>query len=201
MFLITCAAWSTMSDSHPGCTCDEVKWTGPHCEVKIAPVPTPAPSPAPSAVAASSTSAVSRDSGKQNGKRAFGIAVLVVIVCVLLSCVVLTIFRRCCMGPMEYSRENVDPYARRLRESAQEGYRDEPVDHINLAPRRSSTVTNNEEFMHLASSSRDPFASHLANAPPQNRAFGGGNQLDGPQVYLGPPKDEDGNVLHSVEIL
>ena len=136
-------------------------------------------------------------------KSAFEIAMIIVIVIVLIPFGIFTI-RQCYIDRRKKAQDNADPYARRLRESSQEGYRDEPAN-LNLAPRRSSSMMNEEETAHLASSSRDPFASHLVMNPqqmPPAPVFGGASPTDGgPQVDLGPPQDEDGHVLHSVDIL
>ena len=123
------------------------------------------------------------------------------IVCVIFVGLVCMV-RRCCRHYRHNElQRSLDPYARRLRESSQEGYRDEPNinGNVNLSP-RSSSLVNEEEAGRLAtaSSSRDPFASHLVMVPSQPPAHPeeGMHLLD-----LGPPKDEDGHVLHSVEIL
>jgi hypothetical protein len=92
-------------------------------------------------------------------------------------------------------------------------YLDNPPEQINLAPRRVSVcIENDVQLPHngtnnvhedvymasIASPSRDPMATVLAPPPPQ-----GPDKEDsqGPQVYIGPPRDEDGHVLHSVEII
>jgi len=82
-------------------------------------------------------------------------------------------------------------------------YRDEPDrDQVNIAPRRSSYIEepySAEEH----SSSRDPMASHLA--PKQTDVPFSAESTDSgesqPQVYIGPPRDEDGHELHNVEII
>jgi hypothetical protein len=91
-------------------------------------------------------------------------------------------------------------------------YRDNPPEQLNLAPRRRGSVciekddellpNNNtdQEDVYMASivsPSRDPMATLLAPPPyaPDK------DESQGPQVYIGPPRDEDGHVLHSVEII
>ena len=80
-------------------------------------------------------------------------------------------------------------------------YKDRPTDdEPNLAPRRreSSSLPSYEDYPANAhSSSTDPFATHLApKAPPADD-----DGEDQPQVYIGPPLDEDGHVLSDVNII
>ncbi|KAL7567792.1 hypothetical protein ACA910_000544 [Epithemia clementina (nom. ined.)] len=197
----TCVKKVAAGEPHPGCNCDKTKWTGPHCEVKVAqaPAPVPVPAPVPAPIPSSADALTSNSDGK-SGKTPFEIAMIIVIIFVLIPFIFFTL-RQCYRDRRKYVRENVDPYARRLRENSQDGYHDETHDNLNLAPRRASSMMNHDETRHLTSSSRDPFASQLVIAAPltHNPYFGGFDS--GPQVDLGPPKDEDGNVLHSVEIL
>jgi hypothetical protein len=87
-----------------------------------------------------------------------------------------------------------------------DGYRDEPGSGINIAPRRSSsvydggTVHGNSVSMH--SSSTDPMATALAPKPlaVPAEADDGKEPEPQPTVYIGPPRDEDGHVLHNVDI-
>lgn len=91
-------------------------------------------------------------------------------------------------------------------------YRDEPDDSVNLAPRRQSSYLDPYP-VNNHSSSTDPMASHLAPKSPA-----ASNEMDSiiraaieeddsedfedaPQVYIGPPRDEDGHELHNVEII
>ena len=73
-------------------------------------------------------------------------------------------------------------------------YRDSPK--VNLSPRRDSNFVTKEPQVDYPpsahSSSRDPMATHLAPSQPAQSQ---------PQVYIGPPRDEDGHELHSVEIV
>lgn len=88
-----------------------------------------------------------------------------------------------------------------------DGYRDEPGSGINIAPRRSSSVyedaINSREYsVSMHSSSTDPMATVLAPKPPTSPPDVDDDEEPEPQptVYIGPPRDEDGHVLHNVEI-
>jgi hypothetical protein len=87
-----------------------------------------------------------------------------------------------------------------------DGYRDEPGSGINIAPRRSSSVYDETSIHDYAvsmhSSSTDPMATVLAPKAAAAPAEAD-NEKDPephPTVYIGPPRDEDGHVLHNVEI-
>lgn len=86
-------------------------------------------------------------------------------------------------------------------------YRDEPSNAVNLAPRRMSYSVDDTYPVSEHSSSRDPFATHL---PPNSSTISevvGDDQPDEfeddhqPEIYIGPPRDEDGHELHNVEII
>ena len=96
-------------------------------------------------------------------------------------------------------------------------YRDNPPEQVNLAPRRASVCIENDAQLpqqhhhsntgqddvymaSIASPSRDPLATLLAPSNPASEP-NKQNESQGPQVYIGPPRDEDGHVLHSVEII
>jgi hypothetical protein len=88
-----------------------------------------------------------------------------------------------------------------------DGYRDEPGSGINIAPRRSSSVyedaiSNQEYPVSMHSSSTDPMATVLAPKAPVAPLDVDDDEEPEPQptVYIGPPRDEDGHVLHNVEI-
>ena len=51
------------------------------------------------------------------------------------------------------------------------------------------------------SSSTDPFATNLAPIQHVDDNDEEVEEEDKPQVYIGPPRDEDGHELHNVEIL
>jgi hypothetical protein len=92
-------------------------------------------------------------------------------------------------------------------DSLYNGYRDEPGSGINIAPRRSSSVyedaiTNREYPVSMHASSTDPMATVLAPKAPAAPLDVDDDDEPEPQptVYIGPPRDEDGHVLHNVEI-
>jgi len=87
-------------------------------------------------------------------------------------------------------------------------YRDDPNSGPNLAPRRSS-IYDEDYPANAHSSSTDPMVTHLA---PKTTASMTGTRPDvaspsadgassSPQVYIGPPRDEDGHELHNVQII
>jgi hypothetical protein len=168
--------------SHPGCFCEN-GWEGPHCEIKIS----------RDAVASNAGTPFSPSSNNnnnddsKNAARVFFTTALVLVVAVL-SLILATVLIR---------------HRKRRHDAASNGmhwgssYRDSPE--RNISPRRDSLYKNKDsESLYPPSShssSRDPMATHLApSSPSQFR------QKD-PEIYIGPPRDEDGHELHSVEIV
>jgi len=181
----TCKSIVEEGMPHPGCTCTESKWTGPHCEIKIAQkeetVPAPVPAPAP----------LIKDDDDKSGSEVFS-AILLSGAVLVVAAVILYALKTCCKSSTKQERIMEKKWGSNRNLG---GYRDEPINSVNLSPQRES-----DTIQFHASSSRDPFASHLAPLPllPLNAAMA---QDNGPQVFLGPPQDEDGHVLHSVEII
>jgi hypothetical protein len=132
-----------------------------------------------------SRDAVASNDDSNSGARVFVTTALVLAV-VVLSLVLATVLIR---------------NRRRKNDAASSGtrwgssYRDSP-EH-NISPRRESSYKDKRsESVYPPSShssSRDPMATHLAptSQPRQND----------PEIYIGPPRDEDGHELHSVEIV
>jgi hypothetical protein len=99
--------------------------------------------------------------------------------------------------------------SRSSKTSPRWGYRDDPAN-VNLAPRRASMM---ESFARRSSfatppdskhSSRDPMATNIAPQGPSvdsDEEDHGLHAQESPQVYIGPPRDEDGHELHNVEIV
>lgn len=93
------------------------------------------------------------------------------------------------------------PYVRRRRRQSSVGnnirwatkYQDEPAE-VNLAPRRSSSLIFDQY-----SSSTDPFVTHLSSVSQAHEEEE--DDEPEPQIYIGPPRDEDGHVLHNVDII
>ena len=71
-------------------------------------------------------------------------------------------------------------------------YKDSPPE-VNLMARRESDRYEDFPASGVASST-DPFSTHLAVKTKQS------DSLD-PQIYIGPPRDEDGHELHNVDII
>ena len=185
----TCKAKVKAGEAHPGCDCDEEKWTGPHCEIKIA---------QPEAVPPTTSLTQDDDNDDRSAGEVFKSILAVVAVVLAVGIIIYTIMQ--CLKGKRARRQ------RSLKNGIQwdssrglnGGYKDEPAQpEVNLSPRRESRMSQDMTPL----SSRDPFAAHLASPElaaslPLNDAGD-----SGPQVYLGPPQDEDGHVLHSVEIL
>jgi hypothetical protein len=99
------------------------------------------------------------------------------------------------------SRNRSDNTTNQLRWATQ-GYRDHETPEINIAPRRSfaeSPIASRQHF----SSSTDPmvYAGAHPDVEDAMSSFSPTNEeLASPQVYIGPPRDEDGHELHNVEI-
>lgn len=93
------------------------------------------------------------------------------------------------------------PYVRRRRRQSSVGnnirwatkYQDDPAE-VNLAPRRSSSLIFDQY-----SSSTDPFVTHLSSVSQVHEEEE--DDEPEPQIYIGPPRDEDGHVLHNVDII
>jgi len=190
----TCKAKVKSGEAHPGCNCDEDKWTGPHCEIKVAQQTAPAPSP---------TTAIKDDGSGDND----ALQVVTAIIAVLAVVSVVGFAIRHCVRNYGTSKSRMDKNALHWESnrSLGGGYRDEPINEINLSPRRDSNIkaklSSEPPSRAPAPSSRDPFAAHLMAPLAPTPASNAPAPDDGPQVYLGPPQDEDGHVLHSVEIL
>jgi hypothetical protein len=91
--------------------------------------------------------------------------------------IVFTVFLIGFVGYRLFKRWNV----RRKRFTAEERRR--LKDEMNIAPHRESFTD------YRVKSSSDPIASAIALLP------------GAPEVYIGPPRDEDGHELHNVEII
>lgn len=174
----------TLTPRHAGCECTS-KWAGPHCEISAS---------------ASDAKVWSKPFSGSNSSGGKSSTTVVLIVLLTLSVSALAV-----MGGAMYYRSN--KYKRRSnRVRWGPGYSDEPSK-LNLAPRRSFAEPDYPANTHI-SSTRDPITLlpplHSATSSGIAVHFAGEEKADGesqPQVYIGPPRDEDGNELHSVEIL
>eukprot|EP00522_Entomoneis_paludosa_P009396 CAMPEP_0172440214 /NCGR_PEP_ID=MMETSP1065-20121228/922_1 /TAXON_ID=265537 /ORGANISM="Amphiprora paludosa, Strain CCMP125" /LENGTH=675 /DNA_ID=CAMNT_0013188999 /DNA_START=26 /DNA_END=2053 /DNA_ORIENTATION=- len=186
----TCKAKVKEGEPHPGCDCEEGKWTGPHCEIKIAQQPVSGPT------------AIKNESDDDGGK---GFRVISAIVAVIAVVGIVGFVAKQFLDSHRTRKRHLDKNALHWESSRSlGGYRDEPINEVNLSPRRESTTGPKESGIKRtpAPSSRDPFASHLVVPPSPVSTLNAAVADDsGPQVYLGPPQDEDGHVLHSVDII
>lgn len=161
---------------HPGCTC-RGDWVGPHCELHKSAL----------------ENEESFGSGGGTGPRAFEIIVLLIS---MIAIAVVAVFATTSYLRRRKRRRHISD---RLRWNSR--YRDEPDrDQVNIAPRRSSYI--DEPYPANAhSSSTDPMATHLAIKKADAAVESPDEAEPQPQVYIGPPRDEDGHELHNVEII
>ena len=173
--------------SHAGCACS-AEWTGPHCEISVAVI-----------------QAAQADEDRSMVAHAFGVVVIVLAVLAIAVVAVFATVMACRNNKRRrrQSSKSSNNSNNRLRWGP--AYSDN--DDINLAPRQSFY---DAEFPATTtmSSSRDPMAHLGAAHPANNNKSRNNNAADDddqgppePQIYIGPPRDEDGHVLHSVEIL
>lgn len=171
---------------HPGCNCAD-GFEGPHCELR-------------SNYLGSSNSSSSH-SGGMLGFEVVVLVVSLVAIALVASFSVLACVRR--------RRNRKDDELTKSLKWAASGYRDDPSnDGPNIAPRRSSYI-DDAYPVKAHSSSTDPFTTHLApksRLPVDEEVITGSpdvmdDPVPQPQVYIGPPRDEDGHELHNVEII
>lgn len=191
-----------MCNSHPGCECKK-GFTGPHCELAEAanvntpsdfqpatpPVAAPVAPPvaAPTATEQLGSSTGSSSSGGDSSKTGFEVFVLVVG---LLAITVVVLFSVQSLLRNRQRKKNMVLEESLRWSAATSGYRDQPD--ANLAPRRSFADVK------AHASSTDPFATHLAQKAPAPLEV---EKTKEPEVYIGPPRDEDGHELHNVNII
>jgi hypothetical protein len=138
----------------------------------------------PSVAEASATATTSKaDSNSGNGVK-IALLSFFVLTAVLVSLVLAT-------GYLKRKPRRRDMLAENIRWASD--YQDTPPE-LNLMPRRRDSTSFQDYPANAHSSSTDPFSTHLApkQVEPEEPA---------PQVYIGPPRDEDGHELHNVEIV
>jgi hypothetical protein len=170
---------------HPGCNCVD-GFEGQHCEISSEAnvLPPDVDAPVDQAIPDDGQSELQTKDGTWSSKRIF----LIILLLALLSAVPLTFYY-------------IVPYVRRRRRRKTVGnnirwasnYQDDPAE-INLAPRRSSSLIFDQY-----SSSTDPFVTHLGSLIQTHEEDE--DEEPEPQVFIGPPRDEDGHVLHNVDII
>ncbi|GKY97471.1 hypothetical protein MPSEU_000705500 [Mayamaea pseudoterrestris] len=180
----TCMRKVTTLQGHAGCECPDV-WTGPHCEISIAII-----------------EAAEAGAGPSVGK-SFGVAVIVLATLAITALIAFGTVMYC----KSRKRRRSTKTNARLRWGGPAAYSDDNSD-INLAPRQQSFYEGDYPASTHVSSTRDPMAqfgqSHAAAAASMHQGSvddGSARSEAEPQIYIGPPRDEDGHVLHSVEIL
>lgn len=196
----TCKAKVGPGEPHPGCNCNETDWTGPHCEVKV--------------IHQQASFFVGQsNSGWAAAAKFFTILFVIIILGIVFYAVSRYYkFRK----PKGVERISSSRPSFHLRKRSGGSYSDGLVQ-TNLSPRRSM----DSDHAVGTASSRDPFAAHLMVPLVLGRPAVQSSKLspnitkplvpksdqsslmdreEGP-IYLGPPKDEDGHVLHSVEII
>ena len=165
---------------HPGCNCVD-GFEGQHCEISANASELPPEVGPPLDPDGQSELRTNDDS---HTSKIGGIILLLVLV----TAIALSFFY-------------VVPYIRRKRRQKSVGnnirwatnYQDDPSE-VNLAPRRSSSLIFDQY-----SSSTDPFVTHLGSLNPTHEEDE--DEEPEPQIFIGPPRDEDGHVLHNVDII
>ena len=161
---------------HPGCFCED-GWDGPHCEIYEA------TQLAPQSVSTQAKASPSSDGGSNNT------AGTVILVLTLFGIVAVLAFLVRKYRNRRTFRKSIETNTQMWKGR----YQDRPPE-VNIAPRRQSDLTDSVYLASIASSS-DPIAAHMAPSQPEDL------EDDQPQIYLGPPRDEDGHELYSVDIL
>jgi hypothetical protein len=225
-----CKKSVTAQEDHPGCNCPQ-GFSGPHCEIRQGSQQqqthgTTAPTQsvhietgsATAPATSSTTASASRPSSTRTG---FEILVLVIS---LIAIALVTIFS---VSMYVRNRKRKEKRLTNMLRWSSE-YRDQPDDtdrdRINLAPRRQSSLEHDfvtamtPSFLGAESSSDDHLATYrtavahahhgkIASATSDGIKDSSSSDHDpdepetAPQVYIGPPRDEDGHELHNVEIL
>ncbi|GAX14340.1 Notch 1 [Fistulifera solaris] len=181
----SCKKLVNLGEPHPGCNCVD-GFGGQHCEISSATnvLPPDVDVPVDPAIPDDGQSELHTKDETRSGKR----VILIVLLLALVSTVLLTFYY-------------IIPYVRRRRRRKTVGnnirwasnYQDDPAE-INLAPRRSSSLIFDQY-----SSSTDPFVTHLGSLIQTHEEDE--DEEPEPQVFIGPPRDEDGHVLHNVDII
>lgn len=196
-----CKAYVSATENEPGCTCVN-EWTGPHCELKasavagfketpvnaVTPTATPAPIRAPVAPPVTEASppvaalpvTTPLSSSANNGDGQVGFQVVVLIISLLAFVASVSVFA------FVFSR--------------QRQARHKEVEHA-VENSTNSYPSFEEAYPSAGLSNRRPFRDPDSDAMSVNLGLDEGGYKDLPQVFIGPPIDEDGHELHNVEIL
>lgn len=180
--------------SHAGCICKE-GWTGRHCELREGFDYDDDDDDTQSFLAPGKNQ-------DKDGRDPLLVAVLVLSVTAILAVAAFALNQR-------RRRKQREDKALSSSMRWNSDYSDKPEQQVNIAPRRRSTLTEEcadaeDVYMaSVASPNRDPMATHLAptievpEAKPEAQFEDG----DTPKIYIGPPRDEDGHELHSINII
>lgn len=162
--------------SHPGCNCLD-GWTGPHCELRQG----------------SDQSATDKGNAAGSGSSNKGKAGTVFFTLLFIAAIAGTGFvLRSYLRRRRLRHQNIPGSLRWAGD-----YSDHAPE-INLAPRRGSSLYMKDEIYaaNIATSSTDPMTTNLSPNKPDLLDDGDPQ----PQIYLGPPRDEDGHELHDVDV-
>jgi len=163
---------------HPGCECQD-GWTGPHCEIRgenAAKPLIPEKSEIQPQKPSSSKGNNQSDDGNMHGFLMF-MAVLGFLAIPSAAAAYYFYLRQRRRQQREQLHNSELSWASKYRDEDQE---------VNIAPRRSSVYD-------------DVYMDSIRKNEPGD--FLDDGDVPPPQVYLGPPRDEDGHELHSVEII
>ena len=181
-----------LSYSHPGCICPD-GFIGERCEIT---------QNKPDAKGIGDVSPTKSRNNNGSSLQGLGIAAIVLSVCAVMAVVMFTV--NGCIKRKRFRRRR-DGETSGLIWASKGGYKDS-AETINFSPHKSGY---SEDYMaSFANPSRDPMATALApdtteaDAVESDASSGGhGDSDDEPQIFIGPPTDEDGHILHSVDII
>jgi len=177
--------------AHPGCDCLD-GFTGERCEFTIN------KGPHKSTQEGTSTSRSRGGSGGSLG--GLGITAIILSVCAVLA--VLMFMINSCVRRKRFSRRR-DGESSGIIWANKKGYKD-TTETINFSPKAGY---RDDYMASFATPSRDPMATAFAPdmgdhvAPASDTSAGPPEDDDETQIFIGPPTDEDGHVLHNVDIL
>jgi len=186
----TCKRQITSDESHPGCDCP-AGWKGPHCELQ--------------------SKNYSYWENRKGNSAAENLGIAIAIIGALIGALLAFGFLRKCWRSRVAARNAAEE--KDGLKWASSSYSDEPpvlssssaaaslpTSLVNLAPRRRSSIM--EDVNDFSSKAASRGSALAKNARPQkNRPDSAPEDDSPPEVYMGPPMDEDGHELHQVKII
>lgn len=188
---------------HPGCFCLD-GYTGPHCELREAKSVFNSWDPYSTFTG---MGRVGDDSRSGFEKAVLSLSIIAIVVVAAFS------------TKRYQQRRRERNHAVTSSINWQRNYRDEPSEEINIAPKRGSVLSDDQVYEQATiqarrRSSQDPLVAaaartnNIASAVEMVKTELALAEEDGdladdkdPEIYIGPPRDEDGHELHNVEIV